>query len=102
VRHFHTYFIVCAKLKKIRGFTGFRASLPRSITIKVSYVGNREDARQALDMVARGRVQTTCCVEPLARLPQVFDEMQEGKFAGRVVLDLVSRMCDLTLLVRLF
>ncbi|KDN44784.1 hypothetical protein RSAG8_05257, partial [Rhizoctonia solani AG-8 WAC10335] len=63
-------------------------SIPRNITIKVSYVGNREDARQALDMVARGRVQTTCRVEPLAKLPEVFEEMEAGRLAGRVVLDL--------------
>ncbi|CAE6499395.1 unnamed protein product [Rhizoctonia solani] len=65
-------------------------SIPRNITIKVSYVGNREDARQALDMVARGRVQTTCRVEPLAKLPEVFEEMEAGRLAGRVVLDLVG------------
>ncbi|CAE6526402.1 unnamed protein product [Rhizoctonia solani] len=64
------------------------AAIPRSITVKVSYVGNREDARQALDMVARGRVQTTCRVEPLAKLPDVFNEMEAGKLAGRVVLDM--------------
>ncbi|KAJ1302596.1 hypothetical protein OPQ81_002913 [Rhizoctonia solani] len=63
-------------------------SIPRNITVKVSYIGNREDARQALDMVARGRVQTTCRVEPFARLPEVFDEMEAGKVAGRIVLDL--------------
>jgi len=59
-----------------------------SITIKGSYVGNREDARQALDIAARGRVRTTYRVEPLAKLPEVFKEMREGKLAGRVVLDL--------------
>ncbi|KAG8710022.1 alcohol dehydrogenase [Ceratobasidium sp. 423] len=64
------------------------AAILRSITIRISYVGNREDARQALDMVARGRVQTTCRVEPLAKLPEVFNEMEEGKLAGRVVLDM--------------
>ncbi|CAE6465276.1 unnamed protein product [Rhizoctonia solani] len=65
-------------------------SIPRNITVKISYVGNREDARQALDMVARGCVQTTCRVEPLAKLPDVFEEMEAGKLAGRVVLDLVD------------
>ncbi|EUC57367.1 alcohol dehydrogenase [Rhizoctonia solani AG-3 Rhs1AP] len=65
-------------------------SIPRNITIKVSYIGNREDTRQALDMVARGRVQTTCRVEPLAKLPDVFEEMEAGRLAGRVVLDLWS------------
>ncbi|KAF8713671.1 Zinc-binding dehydrogenase, partial [Rhizoctonia solani] len=60
----------------------------RSITVKGSYVGNREDARQALDIAARGRVKTTYRVEPLGALPAVFKEMKEGKLAGRVVLDL--------------
>ncbi|CEL54281.1 alcohol dehydrogenase [Rhizoctonia solani AG-1 IB] len=60
----------------------------RSITVKGSYVGNREDARQALDIAARGRVRTTYRVEPLGKLPEVFKEMKEGKLAGRVVLDL--------------
>jgi len=60
----------------------------RNITIKGSYVGNREDARQALDIAARGRVRTTYRVEPLAKLPDVFKEMKEGKLVGRVVLDL--------------
>ncbi|CAE7134752.1 unnamed protein product [Rhizoctonia solani] len=63
-------------------------SVLKNITIKTSYVGSREDARQALDMVARGRVQTTCRVEPFAKLPDVFKEMEAGKLAGRVVLDL--------------
>ncbi|KAG8723076.1 alcohol dehydrogenase [Ceratobasidium sp. 395] len=63
----------------------------RSITIKGSYVGNREDARQALDIAARGRVRTTYRVEPLAKLPEVFKEMKEGKLAGRVVLDLITQ-----------
>jgi hypothetical protein len=62
----------------------------RSITVKGSYVGNREDARQALDIAARGRVRTTYRVEPLDKLPEVFQEMKEGRLAGRVVLDLVS------------
>ncbi|KDN44783.1 hypothetical protein RSAG8_05256, partial [Rhizoctonia solani AG-8 WAC10335] len=60
----------------------------RSITVKGSYVGNREDARQALDIAARGRVRTTYRVEPLGKLPEVFKAMKEGKLAGRVVLDL--------------
>ncbi|KAG9086228.1 alcohol dehydrogenase, partial [Ceratobasidium sp. 392] len=63
----------------------------RSITVKGSYVGNREDARQALDIAARGRVRTTYRVEPLGKLPEVFKEMKEGKLAGRVVLDLSLR-----------
>jgi propanol-preferring alcohol dehydrogenase len=60
----------------------------RSITIKGSIVGNREDARQALDIAARGRVRTTYRIEPLDKLPDVFEEMKEGKLTGRVVLDL--------------
>lgn len=59
-----------------------------NISVKGSYIGNREDARQALDIAARGRVQTTCRIEPLDKLPDVFDELQSGTFAGRFVLDL--------------
>ncbi|KAF8713663.1 Alcohol dehydrogenase GroES-like domain, partial [Rhizoctonia solani] len=64
------------------------STIPRNIKIKTVYVGNREEARQALDMLARGRIQTTGRVEPLSKLPEVFDEMEEGKLAGRIVLDL--------------
>ncbi|KAH7338783.1 alcohol dehydrogenase [Rhizoctonia solani] len=62
----------------------------RCLTIKGIVNGNRDYTRQALDIAARGRVHTTCRIEPLAKLPEVFEELRAGKLAGRVVLDLVS------------
>ncbi|CAE6526405.1 unnamed protein product [Rhizoctonia solani] len=62
--------------------------MSRCITIKGMVTGNRDIMRQALDIAARGRVNTICRIEPLAKLPEVFEELQAGKLAGRVVLDL--------------
>ncbi|CAD6887789.1 unnamed protein product [Tilletia controversa] len=56
--------------------------------IKGSYVGNRQDAVEALDMAARGKVKVSYKLRGLSELNAVFDEMQTGKMAGRVVLDL--------------
>ncbi|CAE7134767.1 unnamed protein product [Rhizoctonia solani] len=63
-------------------------TISHCIMVKGTVNGNRELMRQALDIAARGRVQTTCRIEPLARLPDVFEELRGGKLAGRVVLDL--------------
>ncbi|KDN44787.1 hypothetical protein RSAG8_05260, partial [Rhizoctonia solani AG-8 WAC10335] len=63
-------------------------AISRCITVKGIVNGNRELMRQALDIAARGCVHTTCRIEPLAKLPEVFEELRAGKLAGRVVLDL--------------
>ncbi|CAE6476142.1 unnamed protein product [Rhizoctonia solani] len=64
------------------------AVVSRCITVKGIVNGNREVLRQALDIAARGRVHTICRIEPLAKLPEVFEELRAGKLAGRVVLNL--------------
>ncbi|CAE6397638.1 unnamed protein product [Rhizoctonia solani] len=66
-------------------------AVSRCLTIKGIVNGNRDYMRQALDIAARGRVHTTCRIEPLAKLPEVFEELRAGKLAGRVVLDLSLR-----------
>jgi len=53
-----------------------------------SYVGNRQDAAEALDIAARGQVKTVYRVQPFSTLPQAYDDMRAGKMTGRVVLDL--------------
>lgn len=53
-----------------------------------SAVGDRKEAIETLDLAARGVVKThfrTCKMEELTK---VFEEMDEGKLKGRVVLDL--------------
>ncbi|KAF8713706.1 Mannitol-1-phosphate dehydrogenase, partial [Rhizoctonia solani] len=62
--------------------------ISRSITIKGMVIGNRAIAHQALDIAARGRVNTVCRIEPLAKLSEIFEELKSGTLAGRVVLDL--------------
>ncbi|CDZ96436.1 alcohol [Phaffia rhodozyma] len=53
-----------------------------------SYVGNRQDSVEALDMAARGAVKTHFVVEPIDRLAETFDKMSNLTLAARVVLDM--------------
>ena len=60
----------------------------RSVRVVGSYVGNRQDAQEALDIAAAGKVKTHFKTLGLSQLPQVYDDMQSGKIAGRIVLDI--------------
>ncbi|GAA6061587.1 hypothetical protein JCM10212_004337 [Sporobolomyces blumeae] len=51
-----------------------------------SYVGNRQDAVEALDFAARGKVSPRIEVVPLSKLADVYERMEKGQLAGRVVL----------------
>ena len=53
-----------------------------------SAVGNQWEALQVLDLAARGLVKTHYRTEKLDKLTEVFQEMDEGKLQGRVVIDL--------------
>lgn len=53
-----------------------------------SYVGNRQDAAEALDLAAKGGIKTHYALEPLEKLPEVYDKMKAGKVVGRIVLKL--------------
>ena len=57
------------------------------ITIKGSYVGNRRDTAEALDFYARGLIKAPYKVAGLSELPKIFELMEQGKIAGRYVLD---------------
>ncbi len=84
------------------GGTLVAVGLPRDSTIEAnvfrtvfeakrivgSYVGNRQEAIEALDLAARGKVRAIYATEPLSKLNEVYKHMQEGSLAGRVVLDL--------------
>lgn len=52
-----------------------------------SYVGNRQDAAEALDLAATGGIKTHFSVEPLENLPGVYERMKNGQVVGRIVLD---------------
>jgi propanol-preferring alcohol dehydrogenase len=53
-------------------------------------VGTRQDTHDALGFVARGQVKPILRVEPFDKINEVYQEMRDGKIAGRVVLDLTK------------
>lgn len=56
-----------------------------------SYVGSRFDAVEALQIVADGHVSQPISVEPLDKIQDIYDRMQDGKILGRVVVDRESK-----------
>jgi propanol-preferring alcohol dehydrogenase len=61
------------------------------ITIRGSFVGNRQDMAEALDFAARGKVAADIEMQPLSAINDVFKRLAEGKVAGRVVLNFPER-----------
>ncbi len=57
------------------------------ITIRGSFVGNREDMAEALDFAARGKVKADIELQPLSAINEVFDRLKHGDVAARVVLE---------------
>jgi propanol-preferring alcohol dehydrogenase len=72
-----------AKLEASIFFTVFK-----SINIIGSYVGNRQDAVEALEIASRGRVVVRCECKGLSELKEAYDALKEGKVAGRIVLEM--------------
>lgn len=62
-------------------------SVLKMITIKGSYVGNRKDTSEALQFFADGKVGAPFKTVGLSELQSVYDLMQQGKIAGRYVVD---------------
>ncbi|OBZ67579.1 Alcohol dehydrogenase 1 [Grifola frondosa] len=65
-------------------------TVTKSISIYGSYVGNRQDAREALDIAARGKVKCFYVVKPLAALAETYEGLEKGTVVGRVVLDMTQ------------
>ncbi|KAJ5647478.1 hypothetical protein N7490_003850 [Penicillium lividum] len=63
-------------------------SVVKMINIKGSYVGNRQDAAEAIDFFARGLIKAPFKTVPLKDLPKVFELMEQGKIVGRYVLEM--------------
>lgn len=59
----------------------------RMISFKGSYVGNRADTAEAIDFYRRGLIEVPFKTVGLSELKSVYDLMEEGKIAGRYVLD---------------
>lgn len=60
------------------------------ITIRGSFVGTRQDMVEALGFAARGKVKADIELQPLTAINEVFDRLEHGKVASRVVLDFAS------------
>ncbi|KAI9335384.1 putative ADH1-alcohol dehydrogenase I [Zopfochytrium polystomum] len=52
-----------------------------------SYVGNRQDAIEALQIAANGSVKVIYKRQGLSELPEIYDRMHKGQVAGRIVVD---------------
>ncbi|CAM3086310.1 zinc-dependent alcohol dehydrogenase [Paracoccus nototheniae] len=57
------------------------------ITIRGSFVGTRQDMAEALAFAADGKVKANVELQPLSAINEVFDRLEHGKVAARVVLD---------------
>jgi len=57
------------------------------ITIRGSFVGNREDMAEALAFAVQGKVRADIELQPLSAINDVFHRLQGGDVAARVVLN---------------
>ena len=57
------------------------------ITIRGSFVGTREDMAEALAFAAEGKVKADIELQPLSAINEIFDRLQHGDVAARVVID---------------
>ena len=57
------------------------------ITVRGSFVGNREDMAETLAFAAQGKVHADIELQPLSAINDVFDRLQHGTVPSRVVID---------------
>ena len=58
------------------------------IEVVGSLVGTRQDLAEAFEFAAQGKVVPKVTLRPIEDINQIFDEMQQGKIKGRMVIDL--------------
>lgn len=58
------------------------------LTVRGSIVGTRKDMEEALDFFARGKIDPTFTIRPMADINAIFGEMEAGAIDGRVVIDM--------------
>ncbi|KAJ7508302.1 hypothetical protein B0H11DRAFT_2270689 [Mycena galericulata] len=63
----------------------------KSISILGSYVGNRQDAAEALDIAVRGQVECKYALKKLGDLASVYEGLTKGEVAGRIVLEMPNQ-----------
>lgn len=57
------------------------------ITVRGSFVGNRQDMAEALGFAAQGKVKADIELQPLSAINQVFERLEHGDVPSRVVID---------------
>ena len=60
----------------------------KCITIRGSLVGTRKDMAEALAFAAEGKVKADIELQPLSAINQIFERLQRGDVAARVVLEI--------------
>jgi propanol-preferring alcohol dehydrogenase len=60
------------------------------ITIRGSFVGTRKDMAETLAFAAEGKIKADIELQPLSAINEIFNRLEHGKVAGRVVLDFVG------------
>ncbi|MCW6652251.1 alcohol dehydrogenase AdhP [Aerococcaceae bacterium NML210727] len=69
-------------------------SIPRlvldGIEVIGSLVGTRQDLAEAFQFAAEGKVVPQCQLRKMEEINDIFEEMEEGKIRGRMVIDLKS------------
>lgn len=58
------------------------------ISVRGSFVGNRQDLAESLRFAAEGKVKADIELQPLSDINDVFERLKHGDVAARVVLDL--------------
>ena len=66
------------------------ALVSNEVHIVGSAVGTRDDVRAVLAMAAAGKIHCHTETQPLERINEVFEQMEQGRISGRVVLSLDS------------
>jgi propanol-preferring alcohol dehydrogenase len=57
------------------------------VTVRGSFVGNREDMAESLDFAVKGKVRADIELQPLSAINDIFKRLEHGEVAARVVLD---------------
>ncbi|NPD67794.1 zinc-dependent alcohol dehydrogenase [Lichenicola cladoniae] len=61
------------------------------ITVRGSFVGTRQDMAEALQFAAQGKVRAHVELQPLSAINRVFERLERGDVAARVVLEFSDR-----------
>ncbi|EJD05633.1 mannitol-1-phosphate dehydrogenase MPDH1 [Fomitiporia mediterranea MF3/22] len=60
----------------------------RGLTIRGVFIGNRQIAKEAVELAALGKVKCRYSLRGLSELEQVYSDLEDGNIVGRVVLDI--------------